>query len=428
MPKAPQLEGVTNRPGVAAGTGRVSPEDRHVLREVARKVAEIAALPIQAERARLWKALNRCKPERAMVLAQSGSTMPDPELQCEEPMCRGWEQELRWRIYRHEHIRDDFPCTNFLDIGYRVSASDFGVEEKVIYGAAAGVGAYKVDPVIKTPDDLRKLRPREISVDHEGTDLRVAVAEEAVGDIMQVRRQGETTCRNMLSRKLIHLRGFDQFLLDMYDNPELLHELMTFLRDDVLREWALYEREGVLSQNTGPDHIRGTGGLTHTDDLPGRDFDGHVRMQDMVCFGESQESVGVGPDLFNEFVLQYQLPLMNCFGSVDYGCCEPQDAKYDLLFEHIPRLSSVSVHPWGDREQAAEKLADRCVYAYKPHPAMLELPQPDYETAEKELRDTLAMARGCSVSLTMKSTPSLAPTDRVARWTDMAQRAVAEAA
>ena len=407
---------------------RIGDEDRRVLRELAKRVAEIAALPIQAERARLWKALNRRSPERAMVLAQTGAIMPEVELRCEEPMCRQWEWGLRWKLHRYEHIHDDYPCTDFLDIRYAVDVSDYGVKEGRIYGEIDGFGAYKVNPTINSPEDFEKLRPRRISVDHEATDRRVEVAEEVLGDILHVRKQGETMCRNMLTRKLIHLRGFDQFLLDMYDNPELLHQMMAFLRDETLREWEIYEREGALSLNSGPDDIRGTGGVAYTDELPSQDHNGHVRMRDMVCFGDSQESVGVGPEFFNEFVLQYQLPLMNCFGQVDYGCCEPQDGKFDLLFEHIPRLCSVSVHPWGNREEAAEKLADRYVYAYKPHPGVLELPEPDYETAERELRETLEIAAGCCVSLTMKADLTVDTADRVVRWTDIAQRVVAEVA
>ncbi|MEW6753609.1 MAG: hypothetical protein AB1505_21890 [Candidatus Latescibacterota bacterium] len=88
----------------------------------------------------------------------------------------------------------------------------------------------------------------------------------------------------------------------------------------------------------------------------------------------------------------------------------------------------MSVHPWGDREQAAEKLADRYVYAYKPHPAVLELPVPDYGTAERELRETLRIARGCCVSLTMKATLTPETAERATRWTDIAQRVVAEMA
>ena len=407
---------------------RISPEDRRVVRELAKRVAEIAALPIQAERARLWRALNRCKPERAMVLAQAGSLVPEADLQCEEPLYRQWEWALRRKLFHHEHIHDDYPCTDFLDIRYAVEVGDYGVAEERIYGEVDGFGAYKVNPPIKSPEDFHQLRPRRISVDHEATDRRVEAAEEVLGDILRIRKQGEALCRNMLSRKLIHLRGYDQFLMDMYDNPDLLHQMMAFLRDETMREWELYESEGVLSLNNSPDHIRGTGGVACTDELPSGDFDGHVRMQDMVCFGESQESIGVGPELFYEFVLQYQLPLMNCFGSVDYGCCEPQDGKFDLLFEHIPHLCSVSVHPWGNRELAAEKLADRHVYAYKPHPGVLELPVPDYETAESELRETLEIARGCCVSLTMKAELTANTADRAMRWADIAQRVVAEAA
>ena len=80
---------------------RISPEDRGVLRELARRVAEVAALPIQAERTRLWKALNQRRPERAMVLAQTGCLVPETALQCKEPLYRQWEWALRWKLYRH---------------------------------------------------------------------------------------------------------------------------------------------------------------------------------------------------------------------------------------------------------------------------------------------------------------------------------------
>ena len=43
-------------------------KDRQVLRELARQVAEIAALPEQREAVRLWKALNGLRPQRPMVM------------------------------------------------------------------------------------------------------------------------------------------------------------------------------------------------------------------------------------------------------------------------------------------------------------------------------------------------------------------------
>jgi hypothetical protein len=406
----------------------ITPEDRRRLRELALQVAATAALPVQAERVRLWQALNRRRPERPMILAQTAGLMSQDALRCADPLARQWESALRWKLFCHEHVHDDYPCTATLDVRYAIEVSDFGLKEGRIYGDVDGYGAYKIDAPVKELSDFDKLHPRHIRVDHEDTERRFQAAGEVLGDILQVRKVGESLCRNMLTRKLIHLRGFEQFLLDLYDHPEFVHRMMAFLRDDTLQEWELYEREGVLSFNGGPEFIRGSGGMVCTDLLPAADPSRPARMQDMVCFGESQESIGVGPELFDEFVLQYQLPLMNRFGLVDYGCCEPQDGKFDLLFRQIPRLSSVSVHPWGNRELAAEKLADQYIYAYKPHPGTIELPDPDYATAEQELRQTLAIARGCPVSLTMKAVLTPETAGRITRWTDLAQRVVAQVA
>ena len=408
---------------------RIGAHDRSVLRELAKRVAEIAALPIQAERARLWKALNSLTPERTMVLTtpEEGwhELMFESDLHCEAPLARRWEWGLRWQIYRHEHIYDDYPCTDFFNVRWVVDVSDYGVREARIYGEIVGVGAYKIEPPIKSARDFGRLRPRRIFVDHEATSRRVELAKDILGDILRVRKRGESLCRNKLTRQLIHLRGYTQFLIDILENPGLLRDLMTFLRDEKLREWEIYEREGVLSLNNGVDDIRGTGGVAYTDQLPAKDFDGQVRMKDMSCFGECQECIGIGPEHFREACLQYQLPLMNRFGLVDYGCCEPSDGKFDLYLEHIPRLSSVSVHPWGNREEAAEALGNRYVYAYKPHPAHITSAKPDYEGVEREMRETLEIAKGCCVSFTLKGTLTFCnEPERLTRWTEIAQRVV----
>lgn len=46
---------------------QVQPADRDVLRALAAEVAEIAALPVHAEKARLWTKLNDLEAERPMV-------------------------------------------------------------------------------------------------------------------------------------------------------------------------------------------------------------------------------------------------------------------------------------------------------------------------------------------------------------------------
>lgn len=401
----------------------VSDNDRQVLRELAKRVAEIASLPVQADRARLWKDTNALRPRRPLVLAKpEGGWLelaPESQLQCE--FLRDWEMTLRRRIFRHEHIHDDCPITDTFDVGQAIRVGDYGVKVKEFRTEARG--AYRWDPPIKSAKDIEKLHPRSVEVDRQRTRRNIELALDLFGDILRVRTRGIAFLRAKLTRVLIHLRGFGQMMLDMYDNPGLLHDLMAFLRDDMLHVWECYEREGVLSLNNGPDDILGSGGVGHTDELPAKDFQGRVRMKDMWCWGESQECVGVGPQQFYEFVLKYQLPLMNRFGLVDYGCCEPLADRLGLLIQHIPRLRWVSVSPWCDRQVAAEKLADKYVYVYKPNPSTICSPKPDYDAAEKELCETLNIASGCCIQLVMKDTHTFHnEPERITRWTDIASR------
>ena len=47
--------------------------DKRILRDLAKQVADIAALPVQREKAELWKKLNRLERGRPMVLLQNAT-------------------------------------------------------------------------------------------------------------------------------------------------------------------------------------------------------------------------------------------------------------------------------------------------------------------------------------------------------------------
>ena len=135
----------------------------------------------------------------------------------------------------------------------------------------------------------------------------------------------------------------------------------------------------------------------------------------------------MGPEQFDEFVLRYQLPLLSRFGLVDYGCCEALDNKFDLLIENIPRPRWLSVSPWADRELAAEKIGRNYVYVYKPNPTHICIPEPDWQEAEREIRETLTIARGCTMHIVMKDTHTFCNSpERITQWTEMASRIVRE--
>ena len=407
-------------------------EDRKVLRKLALLVKEAAGLPIQLERRRLWKCSNNLKPERAMVAAnpQNGwpELVPESTLVCKDPFLRYIEMDLRRTVFRCGHIHDDVPVQNFINVPLIIQKGDYGLENKIISSGQKG-GAYHIDPSIKTYDDLKKLHPASIEIDRDETSRRFNVLQEILGDILEVRVQGVDFCRCGLTRVLIHLRGLDQIMYDMYDNPELLHELMAFLRDEQIREFEFYEKEKVLELNNTPYSWTGSGGICYTDELLPDDLTKTIDMKDMTVWGESQETVGVGPEQFNEFVLQYQLPILNRFGLVDYGCCEGLDKKFDLLIKNISRLRWVAVSPWCNRQIAAEKLGNKYIYVYKPIPTSITSQIPDFEFAEKQLRDTLKIAKDCVVHIVMKDTSTFWNQPwRIEQWTDMAQRVATEMA
>ncbi len=259
---------------------------------------DIASLPVQAERAGLWQDFNALRPRRPMVLAfpEGGwrELVPDSEGQCEDPLLRAWEMGLRRTVWRHEHICDDWPITNWFNVRWVVSFGDYGLKETRVRTEA--LGSYRWDAPVKEPRDFDKLHFGTVTIDRQETASRVELAEEVLGDILRVRTCGAFRWSYGMTWALINLRGLQQVMVDMYENPQLVHRLMGFLRDATLHELETFEREGILSLNNGPDSYAGSGGVGATDELPADDFDGRVRMKDMWVLGESQEFVGVGPD------------------------------------------------------------------------------------------------------------------------------------
>jgi len=209
-------------------------------------------------------------------------------------------------------------------------------------------------------------------------------------------------------------------MLDMLDRPDDLHRLMAFLRDGTLAKIDFLEQSCLLHLNNADAYV-GSGGFGWTNDLPSADFDGHVRTVDMWGFAESQETVGVSPGMFEEFIFPYQLTLLERFGLNCYGCCEALDKRWEVI-RRIPNLRRVSVSPWADLEIMAEKLQDKYVYSLKPNPAYMAAPTFDDDMIRRNLRDAMRVTQGCRVEIIMKDCHTICkdPT-RVIRWTQIAR-------
>ena len=408
---------------------KISDNDRTIIRDLAALLAEIAALPIQGERTRLWKKFNALRPERPMVLTfpEGGwvDLVDESKLLCENDTLRHWEHSFRQKIYQFEEIPDDQPVTDMFKVSWAIRGNQHSLRQDII--PAEGRGAFGWDPPIKSYDDLKKLTVSPAEVDREETARNLEFANDMLGDILNVQLRGGPWCACGQTMQVCFLRGTQNVMTDMYDNPKFLHELFTLLRDHELRNIEYFEREGLFTLNNGADDYCGSGGLGGTDELPAADFDGHVRRKDLWGLIEIQAFAGVGPDLFWEFALQYQLPMLEPLGLSCYGCCEPLHDKLHLLIKHVPNLRRVSISPWSDREISAQKLTDKYIYSWKPNPAFISSPSVDYDECEQHIRETMEIAQGCCLEIVMKDTHTFqADPDRPKRWTEIASRIAQE--
>jgi hypothetical protein len=380
----------------------VKGKDASILRSLAGQVAEIAARPLEEEKRKLWFAHNALEKVRPLVFCDPengwNEIFPKESLLCEDPLMRQWEMRLRKEIFWGTQMNDDRVIEPYFYIGYVYKRSNWGMEE-VREGGGNG-GSYRWKAPLTDFKDMDKLRFPTLSINFAETERQAALASELFGDLLKVEIRGSWFWSLGVVRPLVYIRGLEQILYDIYDYPDELKQLMAFIRDGLMAELDYLEENGLLSLNNR-GHYVGSGGFGYTNQLPGPDFDGKVRTMDMWGFAESQETVGISPDAFEEFVFTYELPLLSRFGLNCYGCCEPLNLRWDIV-KKTPNLRRVSVSPWADRVAMADKLKDKYIYSYKPVPTDLAMPSLDHEHVRKGLRQALSDTKGCCLEIIMK--------------------------
>jgi len=400
-----------------------STQDRQVLRRLAAQVAELAARPVEQQKRALWYRHNALEPTRPLIFCDPENSwdeiIPPAQLECEGELARGWEVTLRKEIFWGAHMGDDRVIEPYFNVPHVYIESDWGMHETRTGGQDGG--SYVWDAPLKSYADLERLHFPQIVIDHEATDRVLDLARETLGDLLAVRLKTTWWWSVGMTWLLIRLRGLAQIMYDMFDHPDGLHRLMAFLRDGHQARLDFLEQNGLLSLNNDGSYV-GSGGFGWTHELPQPDFDGHVRTRDLWALAESQETVGISPHMFAEFVFPYQLPLLERFGLSCYGCCEPLDKRWPIV-EQIPNLRRVSVSPWSERAQMAERLGDRYIYSMKPSPTDLAMDTFDEERIRAELRAALRATRDCRVEVIMKDNHTIRnDPQRVVRWVQIARQ------
>ncbi len=405
--------------------------DVAIVRELASKLAEIAALPVQAERIREWQALNALRPERPLVmideipwheLATPGVPGADElVMRTTHPFARQLEATFRRELYRWNHARVDMVVEPYVDIKKVIDRPGWGIriaEDTIDQGEGNAVQSHAYVDQLAEPEDIAKFRALEPSLNVAATAEREAWAHELLDGLLEVRMQGLTGYNGdelafPLWDDIEQFRGTEPILVDFMDRPEHLHAIAERFTTVRLEELDMLEAKGLIGY--GNDRIHCTG--AHTIELPKPGFDpAHVRPVDTWTVGRSQLFVSVSDAMFDEFVPGYYARWYERFGLGYFGCCDPLHNRIDSV-RRIPNVRKISVSAWAKIQKAAESIGPDFVYSRKPNPAMVAMDEWVPAIAEKDFTDVLAATRanGCPVEFTLKDI-STCRTDPVRLW------------
>ena len=408
----------------------VSRADTDILRELARQVADIAALPVQQETISLWKALNGLKPVRPMVMIDQipwHEMDVDGELalQTQADLSRRIETGLRRILYRWKHMPVDMVVEPVVTVPKVVRGTGFGIqtiEERAVTDADNDVVGHRYIDQLETEKDLQKIRNPEVGLDVDPT-LRVEeTAHDLFDGILAVRMQGRFPMFAPWDR-IVQWRSPEKVFLDLACRPQFMHQLMSRLTAAYLSLLDQLEMQGLLGGEQPTIHC--TGAFSH--ELPAAEYDPQSpRAKDMWTCGMAQIFASVSPSMHQEFELAYANDWYSRFGLVYYGCCEPLHKKIDIV-RTIRNLRKISMSPWVDQEEGAEQIGPDFVFSRKPNPAFVAANTWSPELVEQDIRDTVECCNryGCPVELILKdiSTVCYQP-QRLWEWADIAMKMV----
>ena len=382
-------------------------EDREIVRELAKCIGELAQDPVNDERRELWAAHNRLEQKRPMITCDPenswGEIIPDSSLKCKSKIGRFWEFLFRREIFWGEEMNDDHVVERSFFIPFVYEDSGWGMTETRIHGETEGAFTWLAP--LKDYSMLHELKAPQLTVDFAKTDLFTELAHEVIGGSLEIKRKGVWWWTLGLTMNVAFLRGLEQFMLDFYDYPDELHSLMRFLSDSYMQKLDFLEENDLLTLNNDGSNC-GSGGLGFSDELPAEGFDGRVRLCDLWGFSESQETVNVSSEFFEEFIFPYQLPMLERFGLNSYGCCESLNNRWDVV-KRIPNLRRVAVPPWSEMNDMADKLGKNYIYCHKPSPVPLANPNMDKAALRTNIREAVRITKNTNAEFIMQDTHTL---------------------
>lgn len=384
-------------------------QDEIILRKLAREYAIAAADERNWENRQLHTAVNDLKMIRPVVLI---SEIPFHELnfdgsltlQCQDPVLRSAEEFLRKQLFQWKYFPADMILAPYFPVQKIMHSTGNGwtVSEEILATDSKNhIVSHEYHDLLADESALEQFHLPVVTYDKEATMAQYERIANAIGDILPVRLTGHNSYFSTWD-DIARYRGVTPLLMDLVERPEYTHQIVSKMTEyyislsEQMEALGLYELE--------PLDIHCTSALNST--LPGEYDGGTVKRSQIWGRGMAQIFASVSKEMHEEFDIEYMKKIMEPFGLVYYGCCEPLDKKIDLI-EKLPHLRKISITPWADIDNAAEVIGNRYVIANKPNPASVA-GKLDEDALRAEISRILAACKrnGCSFDMVLKDISS----------------------
>lgn len=394
------------------------PEDVSVVRDLARRAYELACSEEMETRRRRWRDVNGLRrPDRAPVWWQAHAAwetmIPSETLQCTDETCRRIEQQFRHDFYQWEcGIDHVWPP-------YFPVAAAWDCDQEHAFGVPLGnqveateVGGFRYDHPIRALDDYDRLTPARWQYNAKKSGENLERMADLLGDAMPVRLAVGPPLGWTLGYYLENLRGMAQMLEDLAFHPERVHRAMAKITEACLAAMRAAEETGWLSPNN-------TGPMFCSDPIGEVYADGKLRLHNLWAAANSQEFQEVSPRMQEEFLLNYQIPLLQQFGMTQYGCCEDLTHKIEVVLR-IPNLRVFVASYWTDLDKVLEATQGRYCIMWRQSAAQVVFPD-DLDPIRKHLETGMRKLQGHPYQVVCRELETLAGhPQRLQEWARLA--------
>ncbi len=380
-----------------------------ILRELAKRYAEIANAPRNDERRKLHTASNDLEMIRPVVLIDE---LPWNEMDIDDqlklssinPFLRTVEDYMRKTLFKYKYLPADMIVMPYLPVNKIIHHSDNGIkvtEDTIATNENNHIISHDYKDQFESDDSISIIKDVTVTYDENATMRNFELLSEIIGDIIPIKLKGIDHNSVATWDDISRYRGVTSLLIDLVDRPEFSHKLVDRLTQLAESKLTQYENLGLFDED--PQLLHCTPILTKS--LPSK---GHIKgspmtRKDIWGRGTAQIFASVGKACHEEFDIDYMLRTVGTCGLSYYGCCEPLDRKIDIV-EKLPNLRKISITPWADVNIAAEAIGKKYVLSSKPNPSSVAVGTLDKDALKKEIGTILDACKrnSCSVDIVLK--------------------------